>query len=131
MKQMVKMFAIAIVVAVLGFACSKKEITPQMASKNVVLEIALQPGETYNLDLSSYSAKSSIIKQTTNAAESRLTEGTCQVPAKYSYTAGSVAASDQVVLQITKKGKCKNDPEEMTTITVNITVASPPTTGDN
>ncbi|MDP2384887.1 MAG: hypothetical protein Q8M29_00825 [Bacteroidota bacterium] len=127
MKSKVKMFAIAIVAANLIIACTKKNINPESVVNNVTLETSLQPGETYNLDLSAYSAKttrSSVTKQPAHAVESVLINNTCQSSGSYSYRAGSSATNDQVVLRIIKGDKCDKQ-EETTNITINVKVEQP------
>ncbi len=122
MKQMVKATMVAIIMVIIGSACTKQEISPESIINNVTLETSLQAGQTYTLDLSAYSEKKSrsiVSQQPSFAAETTLTPGTCQTPATYVYRAGQVAANDQVMLQVTKNSKC-NKTEETTNITINI-----------
>jgi hypothetical protein len=122
MKSTVNKLAVVIVAIILGTACTKKEITPATTVKDIALEASLKTGETYNLDLSAYGSKNTyatIARQPMYASESVLTNGTCHTSGNYRYTAGSTAASDQVVLRLVKGGKCDQS-GEMTNLTITI-----------
>ncbi|MCW3085518.1 MAG: hypothetical protein JWP12_2884 [Bacteroidetes bacterium] len=112
MKRTLKQIALAAIISIVCASCSKPELSPQNEIQNVTLDVVLQPGQTYNLDLALYADKDavcSITKQPANAAESKLTASTNPFTGNYSYTADGAIASDQVVLQITqeeKEGKC-------------------------
>ena len=110
-----------------GFASCKKEGHGE--NKSVTLNVTVNAGDTYKLDLSPYGDEddiASIAKQATDYNISAIS--TDVYSRKYVYTfsraGGSKAAAtgtDQVVLKINEpEGRCRNHDE--TNITINFTV---------
>jgi hypothetical protein len=152
MKHTIKLMLVAAVVSIGASSCAKMfdkhDRDDENEIKEVVLNVALKAGETYNLDLATYGDAddlSAITKQAINEKASTLTTTTNPFAGKYNYVADLAIPVDQVKLQITEgenggngiaAGGCQNGGsnaggehhgkkhEEITNITINFVVSA-------
>ena len=126
MKKIQPIMAI-LFLAIIAFSCKKENHHQRDEVKNITLNVAIDAGVVYNLDLSTYGDADDIVAITKQATDFTISEIVKQgVIGKYSFlkngspkTGGN--GSEVVILKISEPaGRCKR--VEETNITINFTI---------
>jgi hypothetical protein len=127
MKKILQTLIAILLIAVIPTSCKKENHHDRDELKNVTLNVSVDAGAIYNLDLSAYGDANDIPTITKQATDFTLSEIVKQgVIGKYSYKRNGAPKSggngtDVVVLKISEPaGRCKR--VEETNITINFTI---------
>ena len=108
---------LTIIFAASGLLLSCRKDARTGSTQQVTINATVAAGDTYTLPLSTYGSKAAITKQASTYTTSGIDQA--GLVYRYSYAAKS-AVTDQVVLAVTRDGRCHNT--DSTIVTVNLKV---------